>query len=518
MEKNKLLFVGILLISILFRFYRNDFLQFWSDDEALHAAVVQRMLMTKRPTLVSPQPTLGTSIGAGFHLLSVPLFLISKSNLTTVLTIFSLVGLITAYLIFLLGKEVKNRSTGLTATFLYSASFFASLYDRRWWPITLTPLLATLALLLAIRMFKSGKTHYLPYLIAITASALHGDPAMIMIGLFTLVSLISFRIVPAKIHLAISAVVILIAVSPLLIFEIRHPGTIVAPFLQTISRQKSIGINGLDTVIHSAKIVLDTLNLLFFPAATQAAETFLYPQQTHFNALTLITIPLVLFLIFFPLVKAGPVKDHPTFISLKAIYIYITNFIIGSLTFGLIYRHQLQRVYLTLLFPAVFVLVGYSLMILNKLNRFVIPGFLLLFLAINSFTLAASRFRFPLSTRQQAVNSAIDQLETNSFSLYAIGDPYLESGGFSRLFALAGKPPTKSSDDAWLGWYFRTHGLYTTTPSLEDQKLIVVISPSSEPTLFPKNILSERIFDSLKLTILNNSTDWFSPDQLRHAP
>ena len=512
------LLIIILVTSLFFRLYHNQFLQFWSDDEALHAAVVQRMLITKRPALVSPQPTLGTSIGAGFHLLSAPLFLISKSNPTSILTIFSLVGLITAYLIFLLGKAVKNRSTGLTAAFLYSASFFASLYDRRWWPITLTPLLATLTLLLAIRMFKSGKTHYLPYLIAITASALHGAPAMIMIGLFTIVSLISFRIVPAKIHLTISAAIVLIAVSPLLIFEIRHPGTIISPLLQTISRQKSIGVNRLETVNHSAKIILDTVTLLFFPAVTQNAETFLYPQQTHFNALTLITIPLVFFLIFFPLVRTSPVKKSPISISLKVIYIYIATFIIGSLTFSLVYRHPMQRVYLTLLFPAIFVLISYSLTILNKLNRFILPGFLLLFLAINSFALAASRFRFPLSIRQQAVNSAIGQIGNNNFSLYAVGNPYLESGGFSRLFSLAGRPPTKSYDDAWLGWYFRTHGLYTTTPSLEDQKFIVVISSSSGPTLFPKNILSEKIFDSLKLTILDNSTNWFNPDQLRHAP
>lgn len=505
--------VTLLSVNLFFRTYRNHFLQFWSDDEALHAAVVQRMLITKKPVLVSPQPTIGSSIGSLFHILSVPLFLISKSNPTTVLTIFSLTGLMTAYCIFLLGKEVKNRPTGLIAAFLYSASFFASLYDRRWWPITLTPLLSALALLAAIRMAKSGKSHYLPYLTAIAATALHGDPALIMIGLFTLAVLILFRIVPLKIHLAISAVIILIAISPLFIFEIRHPGTIITPLLQTFSQQKKIEANGLEKAADSAKISLDTINLLFFPPATQTAETRLYPQQIHFNRLTPVTISLTLFLIFFPLLKSPKTVSR----KLLVIYLYMTAFIMGSLTFSLVYRHQMQRVYLTLLFPVIFVLAGYTLTILYKFNRLIIPGFLLVFLAINSFVLDISRFRFPLSIRQQAVNSAIGQLENNNFSLYAIGNPYLKSGGFSRLFTLAGKPPTKSYDDAWLGWYFRTHGLYTTTPSAEEQKLIVIVSPSSDSKLFTKNILSERIFESLKLTILDNRTGWFSPDQLRHA-
>lgn len=514
---NRFLLWGILLISLLFRFYRNDFLQFWSDDEALHAAVVQRMLVTKKPVLVTPQPTLGTSIGSFFHLSSVPFFLVSKSNPATVLTIFSLVGSVTAYLIFLLGKEIKDNSTGAVAAFLYSTSFFASLYDRRWWPITLTPLLSTLALLLAIRMVKSRKTHYLPYLAAITATALHGDPAMIMIGLFTLVILILFRIVPLKIHLAISAIIISIAISPLLVFEIRHPGTIISPFLQTISRQKSTEVNGLKTTVQSAKISFDTINLLFFPIPTQTAETYLYPSVTHFQQLSFLTLPLVMLLIFFPLTKINMDKNLSSVKSLKVIYVFTAIFFFSSLAFSMVYRHELQRVYLTLLLPAIFVLAGCTLTILNKFNRFVIPGLLLIFLSVNSFTLCVSRFHFPLSIRQQAVNSAINQLGSNRFSLYAIGDPYLESGGFSRLFALAGKPPQKSYDDAWLGWYFRTHGLYTTTPSLEDQKLIVVISPSSNSKLFTKNILSEKIFDSLKLTILDNSTGWFTPDQLRHA-
>lgn len=517
MGKNKLLLTGILLISILFRFYRNDFLQFWSDDEALHAAVVQRMLITKKPILVSPQPTIGSSIGSLFHVLSVPLFLISKSNPTTVLTIFSLIGLMTAYFIFLLGKEVKNRPTGLIAAFLYSTSFFASLYDRRWWPITLTPLLSTLALIAAIRMAKSGKSHYLAYLTAITTTALHGDPALIMIGLFTLVVLILFRIVPLKTHLAISAVIILIAISPLLIFEIRHPGTIVAPFLQTVPQQKNLGDNGLQTTTHSAKIILDTVNLLFFPAATQTAETYLYPGVTHFQLLSFVTLPLVIILVFIPLIKINMNQNSQSTKPLKIIYIFMAVFFFSSLTFSIIYRHQLQRVYLTLLFPAIFVVTAHTLSILKKFNRFIIPGFLLLFLAINSFALDVSRFHFPLSIRQQAVNSAIGQLRNNSFSLYAIDDPYLESGGFSRLFALAGKPARKSYDDAWLGWYFRTHGLYTTTPSSEDQKLIVIFSPVLGPTPIFKNSIFRKQFDTLQLTILENSSGLFTPNQL-HPP
>ena len=514
MKSNRLLFLTLTLLTIIFRFVRNDVLQFWSDDEEIHAAVVQRMIVTKRPTLVAPQPTLGTSIGSFFHMASIPLFLLSRMDPQQVLSLFSLTGVLTTVTIYLLGREIDGKKVGLVASFLYATSFLAGLYDRRWWPITWTPLLSAVGLWAAVRLVKSRNDRFVYILSAITTTAFHGDPAMILFGLFTVILLLVYRIQISGYAWIISVSIVLIAMSPIALFELRHPGTIVRPLIESLSKKQSaLSGEGIQTFSSTVALTTETVRWLFVPKPNIHLEPLLYPMNVtkgSFESTAQIVFVMVILLYFFIRAYLFRRKPQEPFV----VALYLTTFFLGLLLFTGVYRHQPQRVYLTLLFPALFIIVGWLLTQIATRSKTLLTAFLTLYLAVNSYALLKSRFMFPLSTRQQVVETAIGAMQGKNFSLYVSGDPYLESGGFTRLFIMAGAIPKKSFTDRTLGWWYRTHSLYLTEPTDEDQNRIVVITPSRFLTTDSEYTIIDQPIDTIRLLILNNETHWFREDHL----
>lgn len=154
-EKNSTkLLILILIISAFFRFYNFQNFQYWSADEEIASAVVLRMINARQITLISPNTNLGSSLGSFFHIASVPLFLIANLNPIIVVGIIPLIGILTMYVIYLAGKNLKDNRLGLVASFLYSSSFLATIYDKRWWPLTLNCLLTSLSLLALFKIIK----------------------------------------------------------------------------------------------------------------------------------------------------------------------------------------------------------------------------------------------------------------------------------------------------------------------------------------------------------------------------
>lgn len=512
MKFPRLLFLIIALLAFVFRFSRNDMLQFWSDDEEIHAAVVQRMIVTKRPTLVSPQPTLGTSIGSFFHMASVPIFLIGQMDPQKILSLFSISGLLTTLAVYFLGKETGGRKLGIVASFLYATSFLAALYDRRWWPITWTPLLSAIGFLAASRFIRTQHHRYLLVLAAVTASALHGDPAMMLFGLFTAVIILTYQIhVPIRTWIAVSAIVML-AASPLVLFELRHPGTMVKPLIETLRRKQSTKVQD-SGLLPAITLTAETARWLFVPKEITPLEQLLYPMRVTTDSLELFiqTVVFLIILGYFSLSAYRSQKEHP---ALFVILIYMLTFFLGLFVFTGIYRHQPQRVYLTLLFPAFFVIAAWTLLRVTTHRNFLLTGFLILYLTVNTVTLLKSRYKYPLPARQEIVKTAINALGGKDFSLYVLGDPYLESGGFTRLFILSGAIPKKSFTDKTLGWWYRTHGLYLTEPTEEDQGRIVIVVPSLFSTRFSEHMLLYQSIDTIRLLILDNESRWFREDHL----
>src|SRR3989344_9501383 len=161
------LLMSVLILASLFRFYNFQNLQYFSEDEEMSAALVGRMIVEKRIGLVSQNLALNFSLGSFFHLLSVPFFALSHLNPIPVLLVMSGLGVLTTFMIFLAGKLLADFKEGLVASFIYASSFVISLSDRRWWTLSLNPLLMVLAIISVWQLTRKKIIFFFSLLFAI---------------------------------------------------------------------------------------------------------------------------------------------------------------------------------------------------------------------------------------------------------------------------------------------------------------------------------------------------------------
>lgn len=307
-------------------------------------------------------------------------------------------------------------------------------------------------------------------------------------------------------------------VLPLIIFEIRHPGTITHPFLQTISKLNSsqLSTKTNTAVSNLPKLVSTTFAQLFFVRPSNFAESqFCYCidyVEPLFGTLATITIGILtlfpLFLIFKNIKKYSFKKD-----LLLVPYIFILTCLAGTIIFRATLKNPIHQLYFTVIFPAVFLIVAYSLTKLVK-NNFVLTIILTLFLTVNLYTLFNSKFAYPLIDKEKLVQDLTSKIGTNDFSLYSAPDPWSTGGGYTGLFMLIGKSPRKSYIYPSYDWMYRAYNLYTVNPTSQDQEKIVIIGPAGKLLQTNSSIEFSETVGNIEGIILDNSTNWFTKDKL----
>src|SRR3990167_1137091 len=214
-EQNRqvLLIVIVLLISLLFRFYNFQNLQYWSEDEEMSAALVGRMIVEKRIGLVSQNLALNFSLGSFFHLLSVPFFALSHLNPIPVLLVMSGLGVLTTFMIFLAGKLLADFKEGLVASFIYASSFVISLADRRWWTLSLNPLLMTLAIISVWQLTRKKFIFIIPLSVAIGFAG-HADPTIGIVAVAAVIAFFVFKFPIIRKEYLAGLIILMIFASP----------------------------------------------------------------------------------------------------------------------------------------------------------------------------------------------------------------------------------------------------------------------------------------------------------------
>ena len=208
----------ILLTAFLFRFYNFHNLQYWSGDEEIASAVVRRMIFEKRLTLVSPNLAVN-SLGSFFHILSVPLFVLTKLDPIKIELFMSFLGVITAIALYKAGKILLDTRVAFAASLLYSASFVIALFDRRWWPLGLNQILATLAIISLFKIISQKKYKYSIILAACIGFAANADPTIAVIAIVTILSFLFLKIPLMRKEYLAALIVLSIFVAPIAILK-----------------------------------------------------------------------------------------------------------------------------------------------------------------------------------------------------------------------------------------------------------------------------------------------------------
>lgn len=501
---------AILILSTIFRFYNFQNLQFWSADEETAAAVVYRMIAQKTISLISFNANLGVSVGSFFHVLSVPVFLITFQNPVLILLITSGLGIITTLLLYWAGKLIGGHRLGLISAFLYSSSFLISIFDRRWWTLTPNPLLATIAVISLVKIVNYKRSIFLIPLVASIGFAFHSDPSLAVIAVASLFTFLYFKPKFSKEALSLGFLTLLVFVAPLAIFEFRHPGTIINPLLKSVSKGGTVNLTNIN--FSPLVVPVKTVGMILAPTPTKYLENqfdfsktlekpFLSPLPEIVGGIFII-YPLYLILER----KVSKIDQKQAIIILNLFFI---SFIVGTAIWRFLYHKGIEQHYFTVMFPVAILLVSYSLSKLTENKKLLMAAILLTFLFLNIRVLLNSSFQYPLARKVMLVKELSAEIGSSDFSLYVLEGGWLGVGGWTELFIFDNKHPKKSYIYPYYDFIYRAHSLYTVTPTTVDQEKIVIIGSSVDLQYDKSKEIARKREGNIEGVVFDNSSGWF---------
>lgn len=226
-----LLLILTLALAASLRFYRIDAYMTFLGDEGRDALIMKRMLDGDLP-LIGPPTSVG-NIYLGplyYYMMFVPMAL-TGLNPVSAAAMNALIGVLTVWLIYYLGKIWFGRISGLVAAFLYAISPVTIIYSRSSWNPNPAPFFALLGIFSLYKLNKDGNFHWLIATGVSFAAALQMHylaVILIPIGAVLWVHAIWYRSLK-KMRMKnlfsgtlLGIISFLAVMSPLFIFDLRH--------------------------------------------------------------------------------------------------------------------------------------------------------------------------------------------------------------------------------------------------------------------------------------------------------
>lgn len=219
-----ILILGLALALRLFNLSSNlTFL----EDEGRDLLIVKRMLDTGKPVLLGPQTSTGNMyLGPLYYYLITPALVLSHLDPVGPAVFIVVSGLLTTYLLFLLGKKWFSTQAGYLAALLFAVLPFSVAATRASWNPNLVPLVATLMLLIYDRLAfgKPGFKHWLLYGVLVGTMVQLHYMALVFCGVLSLSIAWAQRRSWQQLFrgVLISLVGAAIVLSPFIFFEYRN--------------------------------------------------------------------------------------------------------------------------------------------------------------------------------------------------------------------------------------------------------------------------------------------------------
>ena len=465
-----LLAVLVLLVVGFLRFYRVADLGYFMLDEERDAFLVRRMLVEHRPLLIGGAIPGGINVGPLFFYISAIPYALSNLNPVGPAGAAAIIGVIGVIGVFVVGKELFGRRTGLLAAVFAGFSLVNIVYQRPWWPLTMSQLVTLITYLALFKLSKGQVSIRWPMvLVGTLIFGAQSDPSTLSLIPLSIIWLwwkrkqtkLSGKLVVAMIG------VFLLAHTTWFVFEFRHD------FLNT---RAGVGLlSGVfkGPTLASAKVgPSQTLQMtsamlyrLFIPTGSldvtkqiSPAEEFLRPRLNGiwwpgaWGLLIGIGIYVICAFKGPALLWQGRALISIHFlISLSGILIYTFAFP------G--YVHEWMWAFM---FPSFFLMMTDILIwLFYKAWPWVTKARPLLTLSVCAWVIW-QLFLFSrltniagLGVKLKIVQEAQTRIAGHSYELRSEGQDSLRYGGWRYLFALSGNPPVKSyMDYVYQGWVY----------------------------------------------------------------
>jgi 4-amino-4-deoxy-L-arabinose transferase-like glycosyltransferase len=349
-RKNKIellvLFI-ILLVSAFFRLYKIDAYMTFLGDEGRDVTIVRRIITQLHPPLIGAGTSIGNMyLGPLYYYMMVPPLLIANFSPVGPAVQIALLGVVTVFFIWFIGRTWFGKTAGLVSAVLYAISPTVIIFSRSSWNPNIMPFFSLLSIYSIWKVYESREasrevgrwlitlgisfafvlqSHYLGLLLAPT------------LFIFWLLSFLKVRKTDAKKYFVRNSLIgiglFLVLMSPLLIFDIRHGGTNFNAITAMVTTNKDIGFS------------MSTYFSKLSSVATMVWSNLISAKNTYLTAITVVLFIMVSIWI-------GVKKKIKS--SLGLVVLWLLLGIVGiSFYKGSVYDH-----YLGFLFPAPFIIIG----------------------------------------------------------------------------------------------------------------------------------------------------------------
>ncbi len=468
----------IVFLAIFLRAWRSDKLFPFTMDEEYQAFLARNIIEGKHFPLIGVNVAdTGLYLGPFFTYLSAfSYFLFGVSPVGGIL-FSALFGGLTVYFLIKIGKTI-NKSVGLLAGLLYSVSFLANAYDRKFWNPSLVPLSVTL-LVLALLKVKKDLRWWL-VILAVFGLAFH-----VHYSIFALLPLTIYYLCKNKIKVnnrwfKFSLVIFIFCLLPLTIFDLRHNFTNVRALtrLDTITRQSNQQFN----LVSKTRLFINTLDrIIYVPGQHDLAKEIVScPSAVR----TFPSYPIGIVIILGVILLIFSTKSNQE----KQLSLILSGGFLSFGIFSLVYLGEISEYYFLALMPLAFLVLAWGFEnLVAKVPWWVkifCGGMLLVMVLYNTISVMRMTNSFGLAAKRQMINWVAGQVGNDPYTLDSVGACY-KFEGYRYLFTAFFKPPIASYVDPYFAWLY---------PDVKDTSL------SSQ-----KNVV---IWNSLNDTGVKESKEW----------
>jgi 4-amino-4-deoxy-L-arabinose transferase-like glycosyltransferase len=492
--------VLLTLIGLFFRLWKIKSFQYWSDDEQLFWYTVRHIIVDGHPSLVVVNTALGISLGSLYHLLISPWYFLTKFNPQLILLLGNVFFIASLLAIYKAGNLIGGRKTAFIASFLYSASFISSLFDRRLWALTPNFLVTTLSII-ALFGLTSGKKKYLYLLLPAFILPFNSDPSLLVALIASIAAIILLKIKFGRKHLVTFTLFLLILLSPLIIFEIRHGGQNIKSIQNLITSKNPDTKRDTNSLFLVDQLGYFSRFIYSRPSKTSEIYFCYCNIEDNKNILPTVISTLIIMFFIFKTIKSKDKKDI-------ILTIFLITYVSGTFLFKTALSRNSEFFYSLVISPIVFLIFAKTLSIKNKL---VLAILLTFYLALNLHSLTNSKLKYPLEEKIKLTEAVTNQFNLNeNFSLYYSGDIFLAGGGWTSLFTFKDETPVQGSLIKYWGHAYLSYGLYPKEFSKIEPPTVIILSENATAINLP--VKNQGKVGNVYATIIDNRKKLFNPD------
>lgn len=361
----------------------------------------------------------------------------------------SIIGALTALLLYWIGQKIFNWKIGLIASLLYAVSPLMTYYDQQPYPPNV-PFLSLL-IIISLYMTKYSKWWWVVFSICY-GLVFHIHLSLIMLIFVGLYWAYKNKRQITKGTILLSITAFIITVSPLIAFDYFHKGSNITAPLRVI---RTAGVNKTKlNLTNRISIVAGSLGrLIYLEPYKNNADEILHPcftvkESTYSKPSRIVSLLAILPLLYFVYLtlKNKNKKSDGNRLILLVILAFLIPFIFLSAINPVEY-------YLLGLFPLYFLIVGYVIESFTKKVKPVFYLCLILFVIYGIFTIINARGDFGIAAKKRLIEKVGQVIENRPYELADLGGCH-KSGGWRYLFSIYLRKPERSSEDPVFKWLY----------------------------------------------------------------